>query len=87
MRELRVSGFMPNTYVLDGWHGLSAQQILADTAVLGSMGMSKFSLPRPHHSDTRASFPKQSDGQGQWRLPFRREGVLSLVLLVQGSWG
>ena len=39
MRELKVSGFMPNTYVLDGWHGLSAQQTLADMAVLGSMDM------------------------------------------------
>ena len=39
MRELKVSGFMPNTYVLDGWHGLSAQQTLADTAVPVSMGM------------------------------------------------
>ena len=39
MRELKVSGFMPNTYVLDGWHGISALQTLADTAVLVSMGI------------------------------------------------
>ena len=39
MRELKVSGFMPNTYVLDGWHGIFAQQTLVDTAVLVSMGI------------------------------------------------
>ena len=85
MRALKASGFMSNKYALGGWHDLSAQQTSADTAVLGSIGMALLSLPRPHHSDTRASLPKHSDGQEQWRLLFCRGGVLSLVLLMGGS--